>query len=59
MKNIKPILSYNYFKKRKKEVENKLGNEILTDDDLFILACDKLFHSYTYEEIDYTEQKHD
>ena len=50
---IKNITTYTCFLKRLKEIKEKMGKHILTDDDLFVLMCEKIIQSYTYEEKDY------
>lgn len=48
-----PIESITEFESKVKEVNAKIGNQILNDNDLFILTCDSLRHTYTFAEIDY------
>ncbi len=52
-KKIKEIESAESFAERLKEVKKKVGKELLTDDDLFIMICEKIFHTYTFEEKGY------
>lgn len=54
MKNeIKEIESTESFTKELKDIQKKVGKKMLTDDDLFILTCEKLLRTYTFEEKGY------
>ena len=54
MKNeIKEIESTELFTKELKAVQKKVGKEMLTDNDLFMLTCEKLLRTYTFEEKGY------
>ncbi len=54
MKNdLKTIESAEAFAKELKRVQKKAGKEKLTDNDLFILTCEKILHTYTFEEKGY------
>ena len=52
-KKIIEIESAESFTEKLKEVKKKVGKELLTDDDLFIMICEKILHSYTFEEKGY------
>ncbi len=41
------------FAEELKRVQKKIGKEELTDNDLFILTCEKILHTYTFEEKGY------
>ena len=54
MKNeIQEIESTESFTKELKAIQNKIGKEQLTDNDLFVLTCEKLLRTYTFEEKGY------
>ncbi|MGD9201713.1 MAG: hypothetical protein PVI26_09135 [Chitinispirillia bacterium] len=53
------IVSIKYFSERRKEVVEKIGRKLLNDDDIFILMCEKLLKSYTYEEKKYMNETHE
>lgn len=50
---IKEIQSAEEFAGKLKAVKRKMGKELLSDDDLFVLACEKIARTYTYEEKGY------
>ena len=50
----KEIESEESFVEKLKVVKKKIGKELLTDDDLFIMMCEKILRSYTFEEKGYT-----
>jgi uncharacterized membrane-anchored protein YjiN (DUF445 family) len=52
-KRIKEIESEESFAEKLKEVKKKVGKELLTDDDLFIMICEKILRTYTFEEKGY------
>ena len=54
MKNeIKEIESAESFTKELKAIQSKVGKEMLTDNELFVLTCEKLLRTYTFEEKGY------
>ncbi len=50
---IKQITSAESFTEELKKVQKKIGKEKLSDNELFILTCDKILRSYTFEEKGY------
>ena len=50
---IKEIESAESYTKKLKVTQDKLGKEMLTDDDLFVLTCEKLLRTFTFEEKGY------
>lgn len=50
---IKEIESAESFTKELNAIQNKVGKEMLSDNDLFILTCEKLLRTYTFEEKGY------
>ncbi len=54
MKNkLNKIESAETFTEELKRVQKKIGKEELMDNDLFILTCEKILHTYTFEEKGY------
>ena len=53
IKEIRVIESQESFKNDVKKAQDKLGREMLSDDDLFVLTCDKLLRTSTFEEKGY------
>lgn len=58
-KEINKIVSFEYFSNRQKEVAEKVGKKELNYDDLFILLCEKILISYSYEEKKYMNDTHE
>jgi len=52
-KETKEIESAEMFAENLKEVKKKIGKELLTDDDIFCLLCEKIMRTYTFEEKGY------
>jgi len=52
-KKILEIESAESFTEKLKAVKKKVGKELLNDDDLFIMMCEKIMRSYTFEEKGY------
>lgn len=50
---IEEIESVESFSKKLHVVQKKIGKEILSDNDIFILTCEKLMRTYTFEEKGY------
>ncbi len=50
---IKEITSVEAFTEELKKVQKKIGREKLTENELFILTCEKILRSFTYEEKGY------
>lgn len=48
-----PIESEALYKERLENVRKRTGKEILNDDDIFVLVCEELLHTYTYKEKGY------
>lgn len=54
MKNeIKEIESTESFTEELKTARKKVGKKMLSDNDLFLLTCEKLLRTYTFEEKGY------
>ncbi len=53
-KKIREISSSDSFVQRLEQAKNKLEHELLNDDDLFVMACEKLMQTYTFEEKGYS-----
>jgi hypothetical protein len=47
------IDSQESFERRLREAREKTGKVLLDDDNLFVLTCEKLLHTYTFEERGY------
>jgi hypothetical protein len=52
-KEIQEIESHEAFQNEVKKAQEKLGREMLSDNDLFVLTCEKIVRTYTFEEKGY------
>ena len=52
-KEIQEIESHEAFQNEVKKAQEKLGNEMLSDNDLFVLTCEKILRTYTFKEKGY------